>query len=67
MYAPIKTKILRASHVPYMTKTLAKAIMKRKELELKYLKNETDINLRSCKKQRDFCSKLYKKEKQLLS
>ena len=62
-YAPIKTKILCDSHVPYMIKTLIKAIMKRTELEIKYLKNKTDINLKAYKKQRKFCSKLYKKEK----
>ena len=27
-YVPVKTKILRASHVPYMIRTLTKAIMK---------------------------------------
>ena len=46
-YAPIKTKILRASHVPHMIKTLRKAIMKRAELQTKY-------NLKVYKKQRNF-------------
>ena len=46
-YAPIKTKILRVSHVLYLTKTLRKAIMKRTELETKYLKNKTDISLKA--------------------
>ena len=46
-YAPTKNKILRASHVPYMTKTPRKAIMKRTELEYKYLKNKTGVNLKA--------------------
>ena len=45
MHAPIKRKFLRANHVPYLTKTLRKAIMKRSELENKYLKNKTNENL----------------------
>ena len=56
-HAPIKRKLLRANHVPYMTKALRKAIMKRSELENKYVKNKTN------EKQRNFCSKLYKKER----
>ena len=53
--------MLRANHVPYMTKRLRKAIMKRSELENKYLKNRTNENLKYYEKQRNFCSKLYKK------
>ena len=63
IHTPIKKKLLRANHVPYMTKALRKAIMKRSELESKYVKNKTSENLRSYKKQRNFCSKLYKKER----
>ena len=62
-HAPIKKKKLRANHVPYMTKALRKAIMKRSELETKYVKRKTDENLRIYKKQRSFCTKLYKKER----
>ena len=46
-YAPIKSKILRASHVPYMTKTLRKAIMKRTELETKNFKDKSSINFKT--------------------
>ena len=46
-HAPIKRKLLRANHVPYMTKALRKAIMKRSELENKYVKNKTNENLLS--------------------
>ena len=55
-YAQIKTNILRAPHVPYVTKILREAVIKRTELETKYLKNKTGINLKECKKQ--FCCKL---------
>ena len=33
-HAPIKRKLLRANHVPYMAKALRKAIMKRSDLEV---------------------------------
>ena len=66
IHAPIKKKLLRANQVPYMTKALRKAIMKRSELESKYVKNKTSENLKSYKKQKNFCSKLYKKEKKIL-
>ena len=46
-----------------MTKTLRKAIMKRSELESKYLKNKSCQNMKIYKKQKNFCSKLYKKER----
>ena len=62
-YAPIKEKLRRANHVPYMTKALRKAIMKRSKLENEYVKNKNNENLKSYKKQRNFCSKLYKKER----
>ena len=62
-YVSTKNKILRASHVPYMTKIVRKAIIKGTELETKYLKNKADINLKAYKKKSNFCSKLYKKER----
>ena len=36
-HAPLKKKFIRANHVPYMTKNLRKAIMKRSQLENKYI------------------------------
>ena len=45
--APIKKKLVRANHVPYMTKALRKGIMKRSELESNYVKNNTNENLKS--------------------
>ena len=49
--------------MPYTAKALRREIMKRSELESKHVKNKTNENLKSYKKQRNFCSKLYKKER----
>ena len=62
-YTLIENKILRASYVPYIIKTLRKTFMKRTELEIKNLINKTGINLKAYKKQSNFCSKLHKKRK----
>ena len=58
----LRKKFLRAKHVPYITKTLKKAIMRRSQLETKYLttKTETDLNLY---KMKNFCSKLYTRQR----
>ena len=39
-HAPLKTKAVRANLAPCMNRTLRKAIMKRLEIERKYLKKE---------------------------
>ena len=62
-HAPLKKKVVRANHAPYLTKKMRKAIMRRTQLQNKYFKNKTFENLRNYKKQKIFCSKLYKKEK----
>ena len=46
-----------------MTKTLCKAIMKRSELASKYHKTKNNKDCNNYKKQINFCSKLYKKER----
>ena len=46
-----------------MTKNLRKAIMKRCQLENKYISNSTVENRNKYKKHKNFCSKLYKKER----
>ena len=63
LHAPLKTKYIRANHAPYMTKTLKKAMMKRHELATKYYKTMKGEDLNKFKKQKNFVSKLYKKEK----
>ena len=62
-HAPLKQKTIRANHAPYMTKTLRKAMMHRSQLETKFRKQSTDINSERYRKQKNFCSKLYKKER----
>ena len=62
-HAPIKKKTVRANHVPYLSKPLRKAIMRRSNLEYKYLKNRTPENQEVYKKPKNYCSRLYKKER----
>ena len=54
-HAPMKNKVVRANEISYMTRPLRKAIMKRFELESKYLKNKSYQN-----------AKIYNKQKKLL-
>ena len=62
-HAPLRKKLLRANHDPYITKALRKAIMRTSQLETKYLKTKTQTDLKLYKKHKNFCSKLYKKER----
>ena len=61
--APLKQKMLRANHAPYVIKALRKAIMKGSYLEKLYFKKKTTESLKKYKKHRNFCSRLYKKER----
>ena len=62
-HEPLKKKFVRENQAPYMTIQLRKSIMMRSELESKYLKNRTIDNETKLKKQKNFCIKLYKKER----
>ena len=62
-HAPLKEKLLRANHAPYITKTLGKATMCRSQLETKCLKSKTQTDLKLYKKHRNVCNKLYKRER----
>ena len=62
-HAPLKSKLLRANHASYISKPLRKAIMKRSYLENLYFKRRTDHSLRNYKKQKNYCSRLYTKER----
>ena len=53
----------KTDHTPYITKTLRKAIMRRSQLETKYLKTKTQTDLKLYKKHKNFCSKLYQRER----
>ena len=61
-HAPLKKKVLRANEKPYMTKTL-KAIMRRSALQNKYYRGRTPESEKAFKKQRNYTTKLIKKEK----
>ena len=45
-HTPIKKKVIRANHAPYVTKTLRKAIMKRSQLDKIYFKKRTQESLK---------------------
>ena len=62
-HAPVKKKLVKANQAPYRTKALRKAIMRTSELETKYFKLTTNDTLKAYKKQKNYCSRLYKKEK----
>ena len=62
-HAPIKKRLVRANEVPYMTKALRKAIANRSRLEHQYYKYKTAESLKMYKQQKNFCSRLYKKER----
>ena len=62
-HAPSKKKAFRANHAPYVTKSLRKAIMERSYLEKIYFKKATTESLKKYKKHKNFCSRLYKKER----
>ena len=62
-HAPLKKRVVRANEVPYMTKNLRKAIANRSRLENQYYKYKTAESLRAYRKQKNFCSRLYKKER----
>ena len=53
----------RATEVPYMTKTLRKAIANRSRLENRYYCLKTEESKICYKKQKNYCSRLYKKER----
>ena len=62
-HAPEKEKSIRANHKQYVTKTMRTAIMKRSELATKFRTEPTDLNKKAFKKQKNFCNRLYKKER----
>ena len=62
-HAPLKKKMLRANHSSYVSKPLRKAIMRRSYLEKMYFKKRTVDSLTKYKKQKNYCSRLYKKER----
>ena len=45
-HVPIKKKVIRANYALYVIKALRKAIMKRSQLEKKYLKKRTQESIK---------------------
>ena len=61
--APQKTKLVRANHKPYVTKKMRKAIMLRSQLQNRYFKCGTEESHRAYRHHRNYCNRLYKKER----
>ena len=59
----MKKKLIRANQAPYMTKALRKAVMRTSELETKYFKLKANDTLKAYKKQKNYSSRLYRKER----
>ena len=57
-HAPRKQKYARGNHMPFMTKTLSKEIMKRTKLRNKFLKERTDESKKRYALQRHYCVSL---------
>ena len=62
-FAPMKTKYIRANNGSFMNKTLSKAVMTRSRLRNKFLKDPSDVNKNNYKKQRNYCTNLFRSEK----
>ena len=62
-HAPLKTKIIRGNHAPYMNRILRKAIMKRTQLQNKYYTSKASDDRTAFRKQRNYVSRLYKKQR----
>ena len=63
-HAPYKKKSIRANQKPYVTKQLRKAIMRRSYLENRFYKCRSVETERTFKTQKNYCNRLYKRERQ---
>ena len=61
---PMKGEFVRVNEVPYMAKALRTSIIKRSELENKYLKNKSYQNMKFYKKQKKTFAANYMKRKE---
>ena len=55
--------VLRANENSFKSKALGKTIMMRSRMKNWYLKNKIDLNWSNYKKQRNFCTNLFRKTK----
>ena len=62
-HAPQKKKYVRGNQLPFMNKTLSKAIMQRSRLRNLFLKKRTEENRNNYVKQRNLCVALLRKSK----
>ena len=62
-HVPVNKQPVTANHSKYISKPLRKAIIKRSYLEKVYFKQQTTQSLERYKKQKNYCSRLYKKER----
>ena len=60
-HAPLKSKVLRGNHAPFITKELSKGIMTRSRLKNKFNRHRTKENWNAYKIQRNKCVQLRKK------
>ena len=60
-HAPLKSKVLRGNHAPFITKELSKGIMIRSRLKNKFNRHRTKENWNAYKIQRNDCVQLRKK------
>ena len=60
-HAPLKSKVLRGNHAPFITKELSKGIMTRSRLKNKFNRHRTKENWNAYKIQRNNCVQLRKK------
>ena len=62
-HAPRKAKLALGNQMPFTTKNVSKAIMKRSRLHSNFLKNKKEQNKTFHTKQRNYCVSLLKKSK----
>ena len=63
VHAPQKKKVVRANQKPYVTKNMRKAIMLRSQLENNFFAEGTEGYWNALRKQRNYCTRLYKRER----
>ena len=61
--APIKQKHIRGNQSPFMNKNIHKAMMTRRKLRNRILKEPTPMNRIAYKKQRNYCVSLMREKK----
>lgn len=59
----LKKKRVTANHASYVSKSMRKVAMRRSQLENLYFKKRIDESAEAFKKQKNYCSRLYKKER----